>query len=149
MRAILATVPVGARSVADVGAGDGQLSRALVERGLRVIAVERGAGPYQRLCRAVAARGVDCRLGLGLDPVRPGEVEGVIMAGMGAGTMVSTLERALALRHRLSWMVLQPQQADHVLETWLNGQTGHRLRRVTLTTEGGRAYKVLLVGAAG
>jgi tRNA (adenine22-N1)-methyltransferase len=149
MRAVLATVPSSARSVADVGAGDGQLARALVERGLRVIAVERGDGPYDRLRRAVAARGVDCRLGLGLDPVRPGEVEGVIMAGMGAGTMVSTLERALARRHRLSWMVLQPQQADHVLETWLNGQGAHRLRRVTLTTEAGRAYKVLLVGAAG
>lgn len=149
MRAVLDTVPQGARSVADVGAGDGQLSRALVERGLRVIAVERGEGPYGRLRRAVAGRGVDCRLGLGLDPVRPGEVEGVIMAGMGAGTMVSTLERALALGHALSWMVLQPQQLDHVLETWLNGRDDHGLRRVTLTTEGGRAYKILLVGAAG
>lgn len=149
MRAVLDAVPEGARSVADVGAGDGQLSRALIERGLRVIAVERGDGPYGRLCRAVGARGVDCRLGLGLDPVRPGEVEGVIMAGMGAGTMVSTLERALARRHRPSWMVLQPQQLDHVVETWLNGRDDHRLRRVTLTTEGGRAYKILLVGAAG
>jgi tRNA (adenine22-N1)-methyltransferase len=146
---VLEAVPEGARSVADVGAGDGQLARALAARGLRVIATERAEGPYDRLCREVAARGVDCRLGHGLGPVRPGEVEGVIMAGMGAGTMVSVLEQAVAIRRRLSWMVLQPQEADHLLETWLNGRTGHRLRRVSLVTQGWRAYKVLLVGSEG
>lgn len=42
-------VPTGARAVADVGAGTGKLTRALVDRGLEVSAVEPSEGMRARL----------------------------------------------------------------------------------------------------
>ena len=51
-------VPAQATRVADVGAGTGQLTRPLRERGLDVIAVEPSAGMREQLRRAVP--GVPC-----------------------------------------------------------------------------------------
>jgi 16S rRNA A1518/A1519 N6-dimethyltransferase RsmA/KsgA/DIM1 with predicted DNA glycosylase/AP lyase activity len=61
LRAVAAMVPDGAGSVADVGAGDGQLSRELAARGCRVVATERTVASYERL--RDGSTGQDCRLG--------------------------------------------------------------------------------------
>jgi SAM-dependent methyltransferase len=61
-------VPAGARAVADVGAGTGKLTRALVERGLEVTAVEPSDGMRARLeaelpgVRALAGSGEELPL---------------------------------------------------------------------------------------
>ncbi len=74
--ALQAVVPVGARRVADVGAGTGKLTRLLVARGLDVIAVE----PDDRM-RAVLASAVpqaDVRTGSAEQlPLGSGEVDAV------------------------------------------------------------------------
>ena len=142
LRTVMDMVPAEAGSVVDVGAGDGQLALALAARGLRVVATESGAGPFQRL--QDAAGHLDCRRGDGLEPLLPGEVEGAVMAGVGGATIAATLDGAGDLARGLDWLVLQPQQGAHELERWL---VAHRyeVRDARWAVQGRRLYRVLLV----
>jgi len=135
-------VPTGARSVADVGAGDGQLARHLAARGLRVVATERRPRSFARLRAALPD--LDCRLGEGLEVLRPGEVEGVVLAGMGGHSIVRILDASPAVARALDWLVLQPQQHAERLVAWL-GPAGYRLRASDTAVQARRSYTVLLV----
>lgn len=135
-------MPAGAGSVADVGAGDGQLARHLAARGLRVVATERRRASFA-LLRAAAPE-LDCRLGDGLEVLRPGEVEGVVLAGMGGHSIAGILERSPAVARSLDWLVLQPQQHADPLVSWLAG-AGYSLRARTAAAQGRHSYTVLLV----
>ena len=136
-------VPAGARSLADVGAGDGQLARELTARGCRVVATERSRGPFERL--RAGSPGLDCRMGEGLDVLGPSEVEGVVLAGMGGHTIARILSASPAAVRELGWLVLQPQQHPSQLADWL-ADAGFRMLAVQQAAERGRCYTVLLVG---
>ena len=138
-----AAVPAGARSVADVGAGDGQLASHLARLGFRVIATEHRPAPLARL--RAAAPGLESRLGDGLEPLRPGEVEGVVLAGIGGRSMARILDSAPERARALDWLVLQPQPPVEPLLEWLR-TSGHALRMTTTALQGGHSYTVLLVG---
>lgn len=135
-------MPAGARSVADIGAGDGQLARHLAARGLRVVATERRPPSYARLRAAVPQ--LDCRLGEGLEVLRPGEVEGVVLAGMGGHSIARILDAAPAVAGALDWLVLQPQQHAERLVAWLE-PAGYRILARETAAQGRRSYTVLLV----
>lgn len=137
-----AAVPIGAVSAADVGAGDGQLARHLAASGVRVIATERLPKPFARLQSALP--GLDCRQGEGLEALRPGEVEGAVVAGMGGLRIVRILEGSPEVAHRLRWLVLQPQQHGDRLLGWL-GPAGYAVSSRTEAAQAGRSYTVLVV----
>jgi tRNA (adenine22-N1)-methyltransferase len=137
-------VPDGAGSVADVGAGDGQLARHLAARGLRVVATERRPASFARLHAAVPQ--VDCRLGEGLRVLVPGEVEGAVIAGMGGHSIGRILAGAPALARSLEWLVLQPQQHADRLSGWL-AEAGFAVLKRTIAVQGRHSYTVLLVTA--
>jgi len=143
LRAVAAAVPAGARSVADVGAGDGQLARHLAGRGLRVVATEGRPGPYGRLRAALPH--LDCRLGDGLEALRPGEVEGAVLAGLGGHRIAAILAASPAVVSALDWLVLQPQQHAEALVGWLAG-SGHPVVARSVAAQGRHSYTVLLVG---
>ncbi|HKF18104.1 MAG TPA: tRNA (adenine(22)-N(1))-methyltransferase TrmK [Candidatus Dormibacteraeota bacterium] len=142
LRAVARVVPLTAISVADVGAGDGQLAKHLRARGLHVIATERQPAPFARLRAALPE--LDCRQGEGLEVLRPGEVEGVVLAGFGGHTIARVLEASPRVAQALEWLVLQPQQhADHLL-AWLGG-AGYRVEARATMSQGRHSYTVLLV----
>jgi tRNA (adenine22-N1)-methyltransferase len=130
--------------VADVGAGDGQLARHLATLGLRVVATERTPASFARL--NVALRGLDCRIGEGLAVLRPGEVEGAVVAGMGGHSIVRILEASPAVARSLGWLVLQPQQHAGRLLDWLV-TAGYAVQARTAAAQRGHSYTVLLVTA--
>ncbi|HXM56185.1 MAG TPA: tRNA (adenine(22)-N(1))-methyltransferase TrmK [Candidatus Dormibacteraeota bacterium] len=142
LRAVAEAVPAGAVSVADVGAGDGQLARHLADRGLRVVATERRPASFARLRAALPD--LDCRVGEGLAVLRPGEVEGAVVAGLGGHGIIRVLASAPDVARSLEWLVLQPQQHPDRLVAWLQG-AGYRVRARTDAVQGGRSYTVLLV----
>jgi tRNA (adenine22-N1)-methyltransferase len=137
-------VPAGAGSVADVGAGDGQLARHLAARGLRVVATERRPASFERL--HAAAPELDCRLGEGLEVLRPGEVEGAVLAGLGGHSIARILEGSPAVARSLDWLVLQPQQHPELLVEWL-AAAGYNVRARAAAAQGRHSYTVLLVTA--
>jgi tRNA (adenine22-N1)-methyltransferase len=107
-------LPAGC-SVADVGAGDGLLAAWLATHGHRVIATENKAGPLAVVRGLLDPLGVECRLGEGLEPIRPGEVEAAVIAGVGGGTIARILAASPEVVAGLRALVLQPvQQAEEL-----------------------------------
>lgn len=145
LRALLALLPPAA-SVADVGAGHGALAVHLAHAGVgRVIATEAGRGPFEELCRNLAQWGaserVEARLGANLDPIAPGEVEGVVAAGMGARNLISICAGAAARGVR--WAGLQCIQDWERVEPWLAAE-GWTVLASCVPVERGHSYPTWL-----
>lgn len=135
-------MPEGARSVADVGAGDGQVAMALARSGARVIAIERTQRTLQRL-RQVAAGRCEVRPGDGLSALAPGEVEGCVIAGLGGLSIAGILQAAPEQLRALRWLVLGPHSENRRLEVWL-AAAGLCLREVRFVMERRRLYQILV-----
>jgi tRNA (adenine22-N1)-methyltransferase len=147
LRGVSALVPAGSAVVADIGAGHGALSAALALRGCaRVIATELGAGPLRELRGNLSAwrlgERVEVRCGPGLTPLAPGEVEVVVIAGVGANTMLNIAEEAPARGVRQ--LVLQCMQRDQLVAPWL-ADRGWRVIAVSTCTQRRREYTTRLV----
>ncbi|QGP92566.1 tRNA (adenine(22)-N(1))-methyltransferase [Neomoorella glycerini] len=147
LRAVAGMVPPGSR-VADIGTDHAYLPLYLAgsDRCPLVIAVEAAPGPYQRALAAVAAAGlkgrVEVRLGDGLAPLQPGEVDTVTMAGLGALTQQRILAARPGVRQGLKRLVLQPQGEAGPLRRYL-AATGWYLYNEELVYESGRYYIIL------
>ena len=146
LRELLALLPP-ARSVADVGAGHGALAVHLALAGVeKVIATEAGRGPYDELCRNLSMWGADARVearfGANLDAVAPGEVEGVVAAGMGARNLLAIC--AGAASRDVAWVALQCIQDAELVEPWLAEQ-GWPVLAACVPVERGHKYPTWLV----
>ncbi|MEM9457238.1 MAG: class I SAM-dependent methyltransferase [Myxococcota bacterium] len=112
LHAIANAIPAGAR-VADVGTDHAQLLAWLHAAGriTRGIGIDRRPGPLAQARHTLHTTntvGVELRLGDGLTPLRPDEVDTAVLAGLGGLTMVRLLEAAPAIVERLTGLVLQP-----------------------------------------
>jgi tRNA A22 N-methylase len=146
LRALLALLPP-ADTVADVGAGHGALAVHLAHRGAtRVIATEAGRGPYAELCRNLrwwgAERSVEPRFGADLDPIAPGEVEGIVAAGMGARNLLGICEGAAARAVR--WVALQWVQDPELIAPWVE-RSGWRVLARNVAADRGHDYPTWLL----
>lgn len=135
--------------IADVGSGHGLLAASLAAEGRTVIATERTPAALAELRRCLERdgseaggdrreRGIDLRRGEGLAPILPGEVETVVIAGLGGRSMLRILVGAAWLPPRL---VLQPQSDLDVIEAWV-ADRGLPAQRI-LVTDRGREYVAL------
>ena len=150
LRAALELLPADVRRVADVGAGHGALSVHLARTSRRVIATESGRGPFAELCRNLAewdaATLVDARQGSDLTPLQPGEVDGVVVAGVGGRTLTRIC--ATAAEKHVRWLVLQCMQGAAEVEPWLDARGWRVLARADVVDRG-RAYPTWLVRVPG
>ena len=136
-------VPAGC-SVADIGTGDGRLAAWLAAAGHRVIATENKAGPQEEALRLLGPLGIECRLGEGLEPILPGEVEVVVIAGMGGRSIGRILAASPAVVARLEALVLQPMQHGDELLAGLLARA-YRLSRGIEIEQRSHRYSALLV----
>jgi tRNA (adenine22-N1)-methyltransferase len=136
-------VPAGC-SVADVGAGDGLLAAWLAEHGHRVIATENKPGPLAVARVRLDPLGVECRLGDGLSLLKPGEVEVVVIAGMGGGTIAGILAASPEVVASLRAAVLQPVQRGEEMLAGLLAK-GFREAGRSETEQGSHRYTALLL----
>ena len=140
LRGLLALLP-DADSVADVAAGHGRLAVHLAGRFPRVIATEATDGPYRELCRNLetwdAADRVEARRGSGLEPLAAGEVEGVVVAGLGARRLAQIAEQAPG--RGLRWLALQCVQRPDELAAWVRA-AGWTVTVETVCEQRGREY---------
>ena len=136
-------VPAG-RSVADVGTGDGKLAAWLFAAGHRVIATENKPGPRREALRLLGPLGIECRLGEGLEPILPGEVEVAVIAGMGGRSIGRILAGSPDVVASLEALVLQPIQHGEELLTDLLAR-GFRVEGRVEIEQRSRGYSALLV----
>jgi tRNA (adenine22-N1)-methyltransferase len=148
LHAVADAVPLGAR-VADVGTDHAQLLAWLRGHGRATlgIGIDVASGPLEQARRTLAQAGVDgveLRRGDGLAALRPGEVDVVVLAGMGGAKMVRLLDASPAVVEGLRALVLQPNTEWAAVRRWVAS------RRLQLTGEAmvedrGKHYVVMVV----
>lgn len=124
LAAIAGKVPLGVR-LADIGTDHAYLPIYLVQKGLisAAIAVEVHRGPYLTAKETINSLALEdkisLRFGNGLSVVRPGETDVVVMAGMGAKTIIEILTLNPAATQTIRRLILQPMTASNLLRHWL------------------------------
>ena len=131
---------------ADIGCDHGKLSAALAGSGRcpLVLACDLRPDPLAKARQRCAPYGdkVQCRLGSGLSVLRPGEADDIIIAGMGAETIIEILEAAPWVFDARYNLVLVPATKHSVLRRWL-ARRGFALAGETLCQAAGRWYAVM------
>ncbi len=124
LKTIAGHVPIGSR-VADIGSDHGYLPAWLAQSGRaqRVIAGEINADPARRARETCFEFGLedqmDVRLGDGLEVIQPGEVDVIVISGMGGTTIRQILEQGRGKLDGVMRLVLQPNVAAPELRYWL------------------------------
>ena len=142
-------VPQGAR-LADVGTDHAYLPAGLLLEGKIpwAIASDLRKGPLDRARET--ARQYGCgdkmafRLCNGLAGIRPGEVDAIVIAGMGGETIAQILEAAPWVLEEKIPLILQPMSSLPELRKWL-GQHGYAIAKEQLAREGETLYVVMRV----
>lgn len=147
LRQVVAAVPE-ATAIVDVGTDHAYVPIRLVRAGTvaRAIATDVREGPLVAArehirCRRLQDR-IECRLGDGLAVVRPGEVDGAIMAGMGGDVMVRIWTQAPAIVSTLRFAVLQPMSRYAEVRRMVR-ESGWRLADEWLVAEKDKLYRVM------
>lgn len=139
--AIASLCPAG-RVVADIGADHGLLPLWLLRAGRapRAIAVDVNPGPVAQLrARAAAEPRLEVRAGDGLRPLRPGEAQIIVMAGIGGHLALRILDAAPAVWGAAERLVVQVNEDGALLRAALRSR-GLRLVDQRFTEERGRAF---------
>ncbi len=141
-------VPQGAR-VADIGTDHGYLPIELIQKNIAisVVAGDIHKGPYQAAKDNVESLGLEekisVRFGDGLSVLSPGEVDTVVIAGMGGSTMIEILKSEPKVTGSLTRLILQPMIAAGTLRSWLVSNNWCIVDEALVQDEG-RLYEVIV-----
>jgi tRNA (adenine22-N1)-methyltransferase len=148
MAAIAAMVKPGSR-LADIGTDHAYLPVYLVTEGIIQFAVagDVNHGPFlsavESIKRYQLTSAIDVRLGDGFNVLIPGEVDTVILAGMGGAGIIGILSRHKDITSSLSRLILQPMLAAGAVRHWLV-DNGWHLVDETLVEDDGRIYEIIV-----
>lgn len=115
LRKIAEIIPLNSK-VADIGADHAYLPIFLVKNNISpyVIAVEAKWGPYKRALNNVqkyeCEEKIEVRLGRGLEPILPGEIDLAVIAGMGGETIKEILMESKGKLEVIQSFILQPMK---------------------------------------
>ena len=149
LSAVASMVTPGLR-VADVGCDHGYLAIHLISNNIspHVIAMDVNRGPLDRAEKNVGEAGleddIELRLSDGLCKVDPGEVDSVVMAGMGGLLMINIIENSSAVCDKLSEMILQPQSEVAKVRHYLV-DNGYRIISEDIVYEDEKFYPMMKV----
>ena len=133
---------------ADIGCDHGKLTVDLLVSGRcpKVIAADLRPIPLskaQENCRkAVCEDRAELRLGNGLEVLQPGEATDIVIAGMGAETIIEILQAAPWVCDPAIRLILVPATKHSILRRWLC-QNGFGIEAESLCRAAGRYYSVL------
>lgn len=135
-------------TVADIGTDHGYVPAYLILSGQcrRAIASDIAEGPCQAAAetrnRYNLHNELDIRTAPGLQGLRTGEAETVVIAGMGGTTIISILEESPEIAASVKTFVLQPMNAASLLRRWLT-QHGYRIAEEALCKENNHIYIII------
>ena len=142
-------VEKGSRA-ADIGTDHGYLSVYLVENNIAesVIATDVNEKPLNKACECIEENNlnekISTRLGNGLDALNEGEVDTVIIAGMGGHLISDILDSSKQIASSISTFILQPMTGEEELREYLYNNN-YKIVSERLAKEGKRFYHILKV----
>ncbi|HHY36524.1 MAG TPA: SAM-dependent methyltransferase [Firmicutes bacterium] len=149
LKQVAALVPKGS-IVADIGSDHAFLPVYLVKQGLcpRVIAGEINEKPYllalQQVEKSGLATSIQVRRGDGLKILAPGEVDVVVLAGMGGRTIRKIMCDSPEVTESVRRFILQPMTEAEEIRLWLSRHY-FRITAEALVKEKGHFYEVIVV----
>ncbi|MBR7092118.1 MAG: SAM-dependent methyltransferase [Clostridia bacterium] len=153
LQSVAARVRPG-RRLADIGTDHAYLPVWLVQQGVCpcAVATDLRRGPAEHARQTVAAAGladrIDVRVGDGLAPLRPGEADDIVLAGMGGDTIAAILAAASWIRDPALHLVLQPQSRAEKTRAFLL-ENGFSLLREETVLSAGRRYLIIQAAYTG
>lgn len=135
-------------TMADIGTDHGYLPAYLIMSGRcrQVIASDIAEGPCQAAMetrnRYNLQNTMEIRTAPGLQGLRAGETDAVVIAGMGGATIVSILDESPEIAASVGIFVLQPMNAANLLRRWL-AQHDYCIAEEALCKEHGHIYTVI------
>ena len=152
LETVASFVPQGA-VLLDVGSDHAYLPIELVEKGHieRAIAGEVVEGPYQSAVKNVESHGlsekIQVRLANGLAAFEENDQVSVItIAGMGGRLITSILEEGFDKLAHVERLILQPNNREDDLRSWLQDH-GFQIIAESILEEAGKFYEILVVEA--
>lgn len=149
LEAVAGLVTPGNR-LADVGTDHGYIPIYLVEKGIVpcAIAMDVNKGPLQQAMEHIRRDGlteqITTRLSDGMKQLKPGEVDTVVIAGMGGALTIRILEDGLEVLESLKEAVLQPQSEIAKVRRWLE-EHGFCIAEEDMILEDGKYYPMMRI----
>lgn len=139
-------------AAADIGCDHGLLGIHLIKTGraTKVVACDISEGPLKTAARNIEREhcdGISLRLSDGFSAVLPGEVQTVIIAGMGGELIAKIIDDAPFLRSADYTLILQPMTRAYELRRYLASHGFAILRETALRD--GRLYTIIKAGYTG
>lgn len=138
------------KRIADIGTDHAYIPSYLMSKGLidKAILTDVNKGPLDNARSEIIALGFEdkcqLRLGSGLDVVKPGEVDQIIIAGMGGVLISEILEKGKDTAKSVEKLILQPMQGQDELRRYLD-MAGYRVESEHLVKEDFRIYEIIVV----
>lgn len=139
----------GIETMADIGTDHGQLPIMLVRSGRcsKAIASDINKGPVEIAINSVGlarlSDKIEVRKGNGLAVLKPGEVQLIVVAGMGGALITEILSASPLICKRMDVkLILQPNTEPWVLREWLLGN-GFVITKEELAFDQGKYYEML------
>lgn len=141
----------GIRTLADVGCDHGWLgiSLALEGRADKVLGMDLREGPLSHARSNAAQNGLSCerfetRLSDGLDALKPGEADVIVIAGIGGVLMCRLITRGLEVAKKATRLVLSPQSHIESVRELLTAES-FLIMDERMCRESGKYYTVMCV----
>lgn len=135
--------------VADIGTDHAYLPIYLVSQGIcpKAVGGDLNKGPYQSALNSVINNNlqnyIDIRLGNGLKIIKPGELDTIVIAGMGGSSIIDILTEAPDVVESAKRLILQPMIASGQLRLWL-AQNSWYINREQLVRDDNRIYEIIV-----
>ncbi|HBE9435978.1 SAM-dependent methyltransferase [Clostridioides difficile] len=150
----IASLVSDGKKIADIGTDHGYIPVYLLKEGRVPFAVlaDVNKGPLDNAHKEVIQNNlldkVDLRLGSGIEILEIGEVEEVIIAGMGGILISELLEDKKEVAHNVEKLILQPMQAQEELRYYLLNN-GYEILEEVLVREDFRIYEIIVAKYTG
>lgn len=134
--------------IADIGTDHAYLPIYLVLNNIckRAIASDINRGPIEKAEKNIRyyelENKIDCRIGSGLNTLKAGEAEGVIIAGMGGNLIIDILRENDRIYSSSSYYLLTPAQHTEVLRKFLY-ENGYKILDEDLCYDEGKYYETI------
>ncbi|MDQ0339656.1 tRNA (adenine22-N1)-methyltransferase [Caldalkalibacillus uzonensis] len=148
LAAVASFIPIGAR-IADIGTDHAYLPVYLALEGKisTAVAGDVNEGPIAAAQAHVQQYQlesvIDVRRGDGLDVIAPGEVDVVVIAGMGGSLMCEILSKGHDQLNGVRRLVVQPNISAHLLRLWML-EHDWELKGEKIVAENGKHYEILM-----
>ncbi|MBQ4425513.1 MAG: SAM-dependent methyltransferase [Lachnospiraceae bacterium] len=145
---LISLVPPGT-ALADIGTDHAFTAIELVRRGIcpKVIATDVRKGPLKiaqsHVEEAGLAEKIKLRRGDGLEPLSPGETDGILIAGMGGPLMERILSEGREKAQAAKFLILSPQSEIPHFRVFLQ-ENGYAVKQEKLLNEEGKVYFIFL-----